>query len=36
MLSPKHLEVADQYLADLQGCLADDSAAAKPTAGYAG
>jgi glutamate/tyrosine decarboxylase-like PLP-dependent enzyme len=36
MLSPKHLEVADQYLADLEACLADDSASAKPAAGYAG
>lgn len=36
MLSPKHLEVADQYLADLEACLADDTAAARPAATYAG
>lgn len=35
MLSPKHLEVADQYLADLAASLADDGAAVKPAASYA-
>lgn len=36
MLSPKHLDVADQYLTDLEACLADVGAAAASTAGYAG
>jgi sphinganine-1-phosphate aldolase len=36
MLSPKHLEVADQYLADLEASMAEGAGVAKAAASYAG
>jgi hypothetical protein len=36
MLSPKHVDVADQYLADLEACLAENSPAASAAPNYAG
>jgi glutamate/tyrosine decarboxylase-like PLP-dependent enzyme len=36
MLSPKHVEVAEQYLADLEACLGDSGVPAPSTVNYAG